>query len=320
MKIAFTSCMCEQVFHHQPVWEAIQAQQPDYLILLGDSIYMDIHASIPPGSMIDSQFQERMANLYLQQIQQPQFKACIQSIPRGHVYSIWDDHDFLWNDANGGDVREIPAQQQKIHISTAFQRAFRHALAHGLEDGSFPINPADLAVNASPLETPSIQLAENIWLHLCDVRSFRTRTWLISDACLLGSVQRSQILQAVQHAPEAVHLLATGSPIASWKKYATDLKWLLDMASQYKVLALSGDIHRNAVDIFQTQSRWLYEATSSGAAVCTGVFLGSEQQNFGLLDIQTDCIQVRLFHFNQEEPELARTYHLNQWQNAGRAL
>ena len=40
-KLVFTSCMDAENAPSQPVWTAIQADQPDVLMLLGDQIYMD---------------------------------------------------------------------------------------------------------------------------------------------------------------------------------------------------------------------------------------------------------------------------------------
>jgi hypothetical protein len=45
MRIAFVSCICRQVFDDQPVWDWIRDQVPDKLVLLGDSVYLDIKTS-----------------------------------------------------------------------------------------------------------------------------------------------------------------------------------------------------------------------------------------------------------------------------------
>ena len=41
MKIAFTSCIDAEDDPRQEVWNRIHALQPDVLLLLGDSVYMD---------------------------------------------------------------------------------------------------------------------------------------------------------------------------------------------------------------------------------------------------------------------------------------
>ena len=41
MRIAFTSCFSAEIVRDQPVWQDIAAGDPDVLVLLGDSIYLD---------------------------------------------------------------------------------------------------------------------------------------------------------------------------------------------------------------------------------------------------------------------------------------
>ena len=64
MKLAFTSCMSFTVFAQQPVWDQIAAQRPDRLLLLGDSVYTDIHAPSDPQTMGDDEFARYLFSLY----------------------------------------------------------------------------------------------------------------------------------------------------------------------------------------------------------------------------------------------------------------
>lgn len=321
MKIAFASCMCTRVFENQPVWAQIAAQQPDYLVLLGDSIYLDINVDSDkhhPEKMDDDEFGRHIFNLYEELINQPQFSSLIQQMPRGHVFSIWDDHDFLWNDTCGAEIKASPVHRGKVRTSTAFQRVFRQALAQGLAANSFPTaysDPVFWDLGEPPLSTPSIVLAPDLHLHLCDVRSFRTRTFLLSQSrrSILGDVQRAQIEAAFLAAPNAVHLVASGSTMSDWKQYRNDMQWLLQLAANHRTMLLSGDIHRNEIDLFETGGFMLHEVTSSGAAVRDAVVVGEKQQNYGLLDIDATSIKVSLFHFGQAEPNLARNYNLTTW-------
>ena len=122
MKIAFASCMCTKVYAQQPIWDWIRQQQPDYLVLLGDSIYLDINFPTHPEQMDSNAFSQWQFDLYGELIAQPQFAACVKGLPAGHVFSIWDDHDFLWNDANGAEALATPAQRDKVWIPPAYQR------------------------------------------------------------------------------------------------------------------------------------------------------------------------------------------------------
>ena len=313
MKIAFASCMCTRVFDTQPVWTQIAAQQPDALVLLGDSIYLDIAAPEPPQDMSDDNFARHLHALYSELLAQPQFRALVQGLPAGAVHAVWDDHDFLWNDALGAEVAKRPEHRGKLGLSTAFFQAYRRTLAQGLAPGSFPASYNDAAFwPAVPqrLDTPSLALAHDLWLHLSDGRTHRTHTWPLQESKrhLLGSAQRERLGAAVAAAPAALHLLASGSVLAAYKRYPADWRWLLDLAAAQRLLVLSGDIHRNELDAFYTTGWPLHEATSSGAAVRDAVVLGRERRNFGLLDVGPDEVHIRLFEKGvcRDERRLAR--------------
>lgn len=320
MKIAFASCMCTRVFGDQPVWDQIGALAPDHLVLLGDSVYTDINAPQPPDQMSDDEFAQHLHGLYAELVAQPQFLRLVRSLPAGRVWSIWDDHDFLWNDACGGDLARSPVYREKIRISTACQRVFRAALVQGLPVGSFPQryndpvfwNPAEPA-----LDIPSVALQPDTWLHLSDGRTCRTNTWLVSEQkrALLGEAQCARLDAVMTAHPEALHLLASGSTISGWKRYANDLKWLRNVAKNRRVVVLSGDIHRNEVDYFPAQGAgWgFHEFTSSGVAVRDAVVAGRAQQNFGLLTLEGDAVAVQFFQKGAEQRSLARRLSRGNW-------
>jgi alkaline phosphatase D len=126
--------------------------------------------------------------------------------------------------------------------------------------------------------------------------------------------QKYQFQMAMRAAPDAVHLLASGSTAASYKRhYALDWQWLLDQAAAQRTLILSGDIHRNESDAFFTGGFPLHEATSSGAAVKDAVVVGKRQRNYGLLDIDNDRIAISLFANNQLETKWSRVLSRSAW-------
>jgi len=319
MKIALASCVCTHVFKDQPVWEHIAAAQPDFLVLLGDSLYLDINPAVHPEQLDDDGFGKLLHKRYTELLKQKQFVALVRQLGPGRVFSIWDDHDFLWNDAAGAAYRNVPLQRNKIRLSTAFHEAFRQALALGLPSKCFPTvysDPVFWNPHQPALRTDSIALSDQIVLHLCDVRSFRTNTFLVPESkrTILGAEQRRQIEAALlSSAPDAIHLLASGSTLAAWKRYAKDLGWLHGLAKEHRMIVLSGDIHRNDVDAFYTGGFPLHEVTSSGAAVRDAVTIGAQQQNFGFVEISgTDTI-ARLFHFNAREKFLDRDFDNATW-------
>jgi alkaline phosphatase D len=320
MRIAFASCMSTRVFADQPVWDWVAQAQPDHLVLLGDSVYLDVPIlDKHPMNMSDDEFARHLYANYSELMAQPQFLALVRQLPAGRVWSVWDDHDFLWNDALGAEARANPAQREKVRLSTAFHEAFRAALATGLAAASFPDaydrpefwNPAQ-----PPLASPSIELEPGLWLHLADDRSWRTRTWLLAESkrTLLGKAQRDRFGAAVAAQPGAIHLLASGSTLASWKRhYAKDWQWLNRLAAAQRMLVLSGDIHRNETDAFFTGGWPLHEATSSGAAVKDAVIVGQTRRNFGLLDVTPQAVQVTLYANHHAETHWGRTLNRATW-------
>jgi alkaline phosphatase D len=307
VRIAFASCMYNRVMADQPVWDWIAAQAPDHLLLLGDSLYLDLMTAEHPQTLDDDGFARHLYQLYSELIAQPQFAALVRALPPRRVHAIWDDHDFLWNDACGAELRTV--QGGKIRLSTAFLEAFRLSLRHRLDPDSFPGSydaPAFWNLAQPPLSTPSLDLGEGVLLHLSDGRTHRTRSWLLAEArrSLLGREQMQALGTVIAQAPaETVHLFASGSTLAGYQRYARDLAWLHGLAATHRLLVLSGDIHRNQLDLFRTAGLLLHEATSSGAGVRDAVVAGAARQNYGLLDIGPEALHIRLFKKNRLELE-----------------
>jgi alkaline phosphatase D len=187
MRIAFASCMFSERYPAQPVWAWIAAQQPDRVVLLGDSTYFDIDTplSVHPRDMDDWSFAQHVFQRYVALIAQPQLAALVQGMPPNSVEAIWDDHDFLWDGATGGDRGTRTVHGGKIRLATAFLEAFRAALRQQFAPGSFPSTPNDAAfwnMQQPALTTPSLPLAPGLWLHLSDGRSHRTQTTFVAES------------------------------------------------------------------------------------------------------------------------------------------
>jgi alkaline phosphatase D len=312
--------MCTPYFKDQPVWSWISAKQPDHLVLLGDSIYLDVaKGGGHPQQMSDDEFAHHLYRLYRELLAQRQFAALVGQLQPQRVWTVWDDHDFLWNDANGADESANPVQRGKVKLTTAFHEAFRQALAKGLTAGSFPDSYNHAAFwnpSQPPLSTPSVELAPDVWLHLADGRSVRTRSFLVAEAKrhLLGTGQRDRFAAAIEARPQAIHLLAAGSTLSAWKEhYPADWQWLNRLAAAQRLLVLSGDIHRNETDAFFTGGFPLHEATSSGAAVRDAVVIGKRRRNYGLLDIDGSDVGITLFADDKPETHWSRRLSRATW-------
>lgn len=308
MKIAFTSCTCAGFVSNQPVWDSIRLVEPDHVVLLGDSIYNDVPS---PGidalrEMTDYQFAQHIHSRYVEQLANPRFRAMVAA-PDITVHAIWDDHDFAWNDAKGGELMRDPEQAGKVKISTSFMREFRRVLA-AKDLSLFPTSVADPAFWVDtqakvfkPLGASSIPLEPGgrSWLHLTDGRSQRR------GKTMLGSAQRAVLAAEFENHPGALHIIASGGTFKSndcWANYKDDYAWLEQCIGARSWMMLSGDVHNNNhVNHRLSGGGCLVEATASGAgsrAWLNPIYPGPELRNHGVLELTSTQVRLNLFSFD----------------------
>ncbi|MCJ0764881.1 hypothetical protein [Variovorax terrae] len=315
MRIAFTSCASARLVARQPVWDHIRAAAPDVLLLMGDNIYNDVPDTgiAALEAMSELEFAEHLMQRYCEQLSVPSFARLVAQPDIG-IHAIWDDHDFLWNDPNGGNRIHSPRHADKIRISTSLMRLFRRALT--LHDvNAFPtssshpdvwqdwLDPgfAGLGATSMPLE-----ISSRAWLHLTDGRSFR------DTSTLLGAAQRQALAARFAQAPGALHVIVSGSTYGSpdgWKGAPADADWLFQQMGGRHWLMLSGDVHANAFNLHRRlgpDGPCLVEATASGAALrayLNKIVPGKELCNYGLLNLEDAQAEIGLFSFAQEQDE-----------------
>ena len=292
--------MSTTVFPQQPVWEQIKAQQPDHLLLTGDSVYIDTPPyAVHPKTMSEDAFMQHVHGRYTALLAQPQFAALVKTVP---TEAIWDDHDFLWNEAYAEQAVAKKIYAGHIRASRALFNAYTRSLQAKLATGSFPALYNDALLWKQDEPAPHYRckdLGAGVVLHLTDGRSQRRKS------TLLGSQQRQAIAaKMASFAPDTVHLLASGSVVEAhkgdhWGSFE-DHSWLLALAQQHRILVLSGDIHENGFSVIPLDGgKCLFEATASGAAIRLLVTLLSPRQNYGLLEISPQELLVSLFSFGQ---------------------
>lgn len=319
MRIAFTSCSNRRLFKPQAVWSAIAAQQPDALVLLGDSIYLDVPwaGGTHPRDLSEVDFLDHGRRLYAAQLAEPGFAALVKAVP---THAIWDDHDFLWNESYEEGAAARPIYRGTVRATRALFRAWTETLDTRLQGAPFPGDAFDFRLWQPDEPAPGYRyrdLGGGVALHLTDGRSWRLRDEL------LGAAQRKAIEKQIAALPaDTVHLLASGSVVEQhkgdrWAQFAADLAWLKKLARAHRVLVLSGDIHDNRWDALPVgPGRWLYDATSSGAAVSRLVIAGQALEHFGLVDI--DPAQVTVSWFARGAPDrLPRRIDRASWQPVG---
>lgn len=303
LKIAFASCATASYFPHQPVWTQITAQSPDVLVLLGDSVYFDVPVNPVHPQTIGLQgtayppvisFAALALARYHEQLAVPEFKAIVNNAAI-QKFAIWDDHDFLWNGAQGDVLRKDPVQHPKMLESTALFTAYRNVLA---ASNTALMPNAPIAAAKSLLGYSYHVLSSKVVLHLTDGRSFRRK-----NKQLLGAEQCRQMADVFQSYSAALHIVTSGTTLTegseSWKETcSSELDWLIQQAKSYRIIVISGDIHKNALHTHTsgTSGGKLHEVTSSGAAVNSFMAFGADRSNFGMLHLSgTRNIGVGLY-------------------------
>ena len=276
-KYGLGSCLDQDL--EQPIWAAIEKQNIDGFIFLGDNVYGD-HKS---GEL------DKLKKAYKKQ------KTNIPSwlTEDKKILAIWDDHDYGENDGGGNYKNKKEAQMLFLDfwkIPKQDSRRARQGIyfeeTQLIEDKSVQIIGLDTRYFRSKLEG-----RKNGYLPNNDPRAsvLGTKQWKWLDETLENS--KADIIIILS----SIQVLATNHPYEKWSNFTADRKKLLkrlnDVLKTKTVVLISGDRHR--AGLYQKGS--LVEITAS--ALNKGSSRPTETDpllvgktypkiNFGILDIQ----------------------------------
>jgi alkaline phosphatase D len=333
LKLAFTSCMDTVNYPEQPAWGRMAATQPDAMVLLGDSMYMDYGKKVfgvffsdgprpesegngTPKDLPLQAFSDRMHARYRAQYEVQGFRDAIRGC-NGNVHAIWDDHDFAWNNSRGaGQPGPAFVSQTQRRISTQHYRTWQRAL-NELPD----LYPADAVDSAAPAiddtgigRTVALAPGE-VFLHLLDGRSFREGDENDDGVSLLGKDQRDALDGALEAHPKAIHVIAVPEPMEKWQNFS-EFKWLIGWARQRHIIVICGDVHEHHYVGYKANGKkdWgakdkavLHEFAASAMAQGPTMF-GKRKEVFGTLDFSAEAVTVQLFHAG----EVAEHYSIDR--------
>ncbi len=296
MKIAFASCFDALADPKQIVWDQVRAQAPEVLLLLGDTIYMDYGFSLRgPRKWSNQEFADEMYTRYKAQWGVESFRTLIASASVKRIGLIWDDHDFAWNNSCGSGTssrKAVPLEKRRISKNLFLQ--FKGRVQQQNITSAYPDQPSLAHLLAG--DDTGIQEAVDygpVRIIMLDGRTYREdpdNDDEMPTRSLLGKAQRTWLENQVK-ASNGFKLLCSGSTLArsreSWDRYM-DYQWLLDQGFK-KTVVLSGDIHKNAIQLHDGD---LFELTSSGAARPGP---GGGRGNFGILEIAGGLVKVSLY-------------------------
>ena len=322
MKIAFASCFDVVSDRTQTVWESVSAQQPEALILLGDSVYLDYGfgdrrlgwtKNIEPD-----EFGRKLHDLYRRQSEVASFRNLVETTQQ--VFTTWDDHDFAWNASYGrlsGRMEENQAKKNSNFVPRAKRLISRYlhlqfrgwlntpAGDNGRELPDYPDLPdIDYMLDQSNPDVfdRGVEYCEDIEgfrVIMVDARYYRQRQ--NSRHSVLGEVQRLHLVDWLDSGNQ-INLLCTSTPLReggdAWAKFS-DLDWL-DVQNLSRTIVLSGDVHDNHVQYHDGIEPGLHEFISSGAAR-KGVLkkLLEAMGNFGIVE-STGAGSIRVTLFDED--------------------
>lgn len=271
VRIAFGSCADNP---SSPIWDSIRREKPNFLLLLGDNIY------VRPQEIVD---ERAIRARYQALISDPGFRRLWSEVP---VYAIWDDHDF--GPSNGDSsfqgaelarkiFREIwtnnPPPPAEIPQSIGFKLSFGGVKLLALDDRSFRINPQKQTAGTM------FGKAQLAWLE---------RELSADDSAVIVVANGNQMLARRYGAAESLN---------QYPEERQKFRKIIEN-SKRPVVLLSGDRHFGEIFEFDLGKKRVLELTSSpltaghaahayvrGQEGLRGIAIA--QHNFGILTIDT---------------------------------
>ena len=284
LTFALGSCLHQD--EPQPIWNAIQEENLDGFIFLGDNVYGD-----SPSYKL-----EKMARSYNKQ--KSNFPSWLNEI---EILKIWDDHDYGKND--GGGEYQLREKAQDLF----------------LEFWNIPAN--DIRHSRNGIYFDLIKKFDDLKIHIIglDTRYFRSelKTELIGlkkhykeniskDATVLGQAQWKWLEDLFQQDADlvilltSIQLLATEHRFEKWSNFPLERNKLLNMiqSSGKQVVVISGDRHRGGIYKFEN----LYELTASSmnkpvkGYETDSLLIGKTypQENYGIISVNSKTAEITL--------------------------
>ncbi|AXV65505.1 alkaline phosphatase family protein [Pseudoalteromonas lipolytica] len=261
-KILFGSC------GHQDkpiaIFDAINKEQADLFMFLGDNIYGD------------TEDMAVLAEKYQRLGQKPGFKTLRANTP---VIAMWDDHDYGENDAGS----DYPQKQQSRQIMLDFWQEPANSARRTRADGIYTsytygegertvkVIMPDLRFNRAPLNQVS---ATTYQLERKPAKQGPYSPSTDKKASMLGETQWQWLEnelksdEKIKIIASSLQLLADFTGWESWANYPADRERLFALIKKHKVngvIIVSGDTHWGELSKYQQGLDYpLYEMTSSG--------------------------------------------------------
>ncbi|MGK0305589.1 MAG: alkaline phosphatase D [Gammaproteobacteria bacterium] len=262
IKILFGSCLHQD--KPQPIWQAMNQEQADLFVLLGDNVYGDT---------------EDMQELKAKYAKQWATSGMQTMLANTLTIGIWDDHDFGKNDAGAEYPQKEASRQIMLDYFNVPKDSPRRIRADGIytshiltqSNTKVQIILPDLRWNRSPLES-----VDKLNYMLSKVPNDLGPYIPIKDesTTMLGETQWQWLEQQLQQ-PADVRVLATSlqflpefSGWESWANLPHERQRFLALLDKYQIdnlVIVSGDTHWSEFSqITRNNQKLLWEMTASG--------------------------------------------------------
>jgi len=270
MKLVAASCADISRVEEQPAWAEIQAERPDILLLLGDTVYLARDDHVDARALADE-----LRSLYERQFAQPGFAALLADLRArgGELLAIYDDHDFL------GDNRCAEAGEEGLRAAARaeFVRA--------------------LAPRTTGAEVYGVRRCGPVDVVVLDTR-FHRRPPPVSSAdpdAILGAAQW-RWFEGVVATSRADYLAVASSTTlhrygdSSWEDFPAAFDRMVALLSRRPgALVIAGDVHRNTA----YDESGVIEVVTSGVAQRSARF-GALRRNYGVFTFGPEALRVEL--------------------------
>ena len=288
--IAFGSCCRIQFDPDQRIWNAVQKLEPDLFFWLGDNIYAD---SDQPSTLVDFYGRGRVVE---------RLEPLLRSTPQ---LATWDDHDFGYNDSDGGN----PFKAEALKV-------FR----------DFWANPG----YGEP-GNPGVYFKQHyggVDFFGLDGRYHRDRSDAVDNAgkTLLGAAQKAWLKRELKASTTPFKVLAIGGGWSSaenekggdsWGVYLTERNEIFDFIRDQGiggVVCISGDSHMGELNCIPRSAAGgydIYDFCSSPLAQLPAAKNTRQVPELRIRDTWVRSVNVGRMRFDLSGPVPTLTYTLH---------
>jgi alkaline phosphatase D len=279
--IAFGSCINQDL--PQPIWSAIEKDNIDGFIFLGDNVYGDDTS----GNLI------KLRSAYSKQ--KLQFPSWLSN---KDIFTIWDDHDYGENDGGGSYINKKESQDIFLYFWDIPQDDQRHH-----QEGIY----YDKEIVVDGLKVHFIGLDTRYFRSEIKGKKLSYQNNIDEDAGILGMDQWNWLNKTISRDADlviimtSIQLLATNHRFEKWSLFPNDRKKMLDLINNLDAttIVISGDRHRAGIykygDIFEVTSSSINVPSSRKSSSETDLLLMGDMytsENYGFILI--DGVQKKV--------------------------